>query len=102
MERSPRHETLTGSQRTLTWTFRGLSGHIVSKVRGQDARIFDPKYRRNGDKNGRSSAGPGRLLFPVCTLRPLVRGQNPLSQADAFGSDFHQFVVVDELDGLLE
>ena len=44
----------------------------------------------------------GRALFFHNGFHPLGIVQNPLAQPDVFGSDFHQLIVADKLQRILQ
>src|SRR4030095_10330891 len=96
------------SSPTLQTFWRLKNVHILSKA---GTSIYKIKYliydqlRPIPDKNGRTSKEKAQVrasVCPVCALRALIGGQNPLPQPDAPRRDFDQLVVVDEFDGLLE
>src|SRR5687768_9144280 len=100
MERSPRHETRKRVAAHRNLDIGRLKTDISYQMRGCPLQEYlmknVAKCVEKPDKNGRI------LRFVRGSLRPLIGSQNPLPQTDAFRGYFHQFVVIYELDCLLE
>src|ERR1700674_2162211 len=77
-----------------------MSPRALQSQRWPGAQL-GPGLRRDGLTCRAEARASGRFFIP-CGALAIVLGEESLAQADRLGRDFHQLVVLDELDGGLE